>query len=164
MMKTPLVEVRSSNLEGQGVFAIVPIAGGTVVLPLTGKPITRAEMDKIGYNHVIHLQIDENLFLEAHDGPDDFFNHSCVPNTAFTEDGRAFRTLRDIAVGEELLFDYCTAEETVEQKVTCLCGEPQCRGLIGGFADLSPEDQQRLYPFCLPYLKRKYENILRKTG
>jgi hypothetical protein len=63
-----------------------------------------------------------------------WFNHSCEPNTevlANHEQARGVRAwwvaLRDIAVGEEITYDYGFTAEVAEP---CACGAAGCRGVI----------------------------------
>ena len=64
-----------------------------------------------------------------------WFNHSCEPNSEVhskwdheQDTMRAWWTAkRDIAVGEEITYDYAFAAEVAEE---CHCGAPTCRGLI----------------------------------
>lgn len=132
-------------------------------MPMTGVIVHRADLGDDSYDRAI-VQIEEDLFLEAEGGADDYINHSCAPNLAFTEDGSAFYALRDIVIGEELTYDYATSEDDGDWKVDCLCGHAQCRGVITGFPALSVADQLRLYPQARPYLRRKYQNILRNSA
>ncbi len=157
------VEVRVSEVSGQGAFARVDIASGTTVLPLTGRIVHRAQIDENDYDRAI-LQIEENLFLEAEGGPDDYINHSCSPNLAFTENGKHFVAIRDIKAGDELTFDYATCEDDPDWQWPCLCASDQCRGILSGFPSLTLLQQQKIYPYCRPYLKRKYEHIMKKAA
>jgi hypothetical protein len=66
-----------------------------------------------------------------------YINHSCDPNCeAEIENGRVFiSAVRDIAVGEELHYDYAyerSGDETDEdeKRYKCLCGTAKCRGSI----------------------------------
>jgi hypothetical protein len=64
-----------------------------------------------------------------------WFNHSCDPNTEVLSrwDHRAstmrawWVALRDIAIGEEITYDYAFGAEVAEP---CACGTARCRGLI----------------------------------
>jgi len=75
-----------------------------------------------------------------------WFNHSCEPNSevCLEWDGTSdsmkawWVALRDIAVGEEITYDYAFAAEVAEP---CYCGAPSCRGLI---VDLDPENLAEL--------------------
>jgi len=60
-----------------------------------------------------------------------FFNHSCDPNCETEEDdGRIFiSTMRDVAAGEELTYEYnlCDSDEETQD---CFCGAATCRGTM----------------------------------
>jgi SET domain-containing protein len=66
-----------------------------------------------------------------------FINHSCAPNCdAVIEDGRIWiETIRDVAPGEELAYDYAYVLEerhtpAAKRRFPCHCGAPTCRGTI----------------------------------
>lgn len=153
----PAARVLGSDVEGRGVFADEYIARGTVVLPLTGKVLQRHEFDTSDYTlHV--LQIDTDRFLMAEGGTDDYINHSCAPNLAFTEDGSAYYAIRDIAAGDELCADYSTSENDPDWVMPCLCGTKSCRGTVTGFSRLAPADKYFLLKYAMPYIRRQYQD------
>ena len=59
----------------------------------------------------------------------------------------------DLAPGEELFWHYSTSMNEQGWSVPCDCGAPDCRGEIRSFCDLSVEDQARLRPLALAYLR-----------
>jgi [histone H3]-lysine9 N-trimethyltransferase SUV39H len=88
---------------------------------------------------------------EYYGGPTRFINHSCEPNcrqyvVSMNKNDpliyeTAFFAIRDIAVGEELVFDYLDKDEQEEEdseqaaddetltedSIRCLCGAKKCR-------------------------------------
>lgn len=149
------VMVRASGMSGQGAFAAADIPAGTKLLPLTGTVMRRDQVDwdaDIGV-----MQIGDDKFLVADGMADDYINHSCDPNVAFTPDGMGYYALCEIASGEEILADYATHEYDAGWSVECLCGSAKCRGALTGFADLDAVTQKRLLPFALPYIRIKFE-------
>ncbi len=69
-----------------------------------------------------------------------FMNHCCEPNceTEEDEDDRIFVVaLRDIAAGEELVYEY-NLWDSDEAKQDCYCGKPKCRGTM-----FSPAEVER---------------------
>jgi hypothetical protein len=64
-----------------------------------------------------------------------WFNHSCEPNSEvrsrWDHEAKTIRAwwiaVRDIAVGEEITYDYGFAAEVAEP---CTCGTARCRGVI----------------------------------
>jgi uncharacterized protein len=59
-----------------------------------------------------------------------YLNHSCDPNCEVDEvKGRVWLfALRDIAAGEELVWDYNLYDD--EDPAPCHCGSPKCRGTM----------------------------------
>ena len=67
-----------------------------------------------------------------------FVNHSCDPNCETDEeDGRVFiASIRKIAAGEELTYDYCLYDG--DDDAPCYCGSRKCRKSM-----YSPEELRR---------------------
>jgi len=65
--------------------------------------------------------------------PDAYINHSCAPNSEIQINRPTIHlvALRDIALGEEVTFDYATLYER-PWSMKCSCGTPSCRGTILG--------------------------------
>jgi SET domain-containing protein len=146
------VYVKESAQHGRGVFARHPIGAGDPIICFSGPLLGRSEVDPDDY----HLQIGEELYLGPSGLPDDYINHSCKPNSGFGPD-LVLYAMRDIEVDEEVTWDYSTAiDEADFSGFSCTCGAAQCRGRVRSFRDLSLDDQRRLRPWLLPYLKEKY--------
>lgn len=102
------------------------------------------------------MQIDHGLYLVADPqdpDPSDFINHGCEPNIGFTRGDLWFFALRDIAEGEELLWDYSTSMNERGWAVPCRCAASGCRGAIRSFCDLTPAQQEALRGIALRYLR-----------
>jgi len=80
----PRVEVRSSIIEGKGMFAREPIKKGDVVVIWGGTLMTEEDIKAGKARRHSIAAIDEGLYLAGlpneGDSPDDFMNHSCDPN------------------------------------------------------------------------------------
>ncbi|MHB1951037.1 MAG: SET domain-containing protein [Acidiferrobacteraceae bacterium] len=147
-----VIEIRDSPQHGRGVFAVLPIPAGTVVLEFDGPRLSAHEVVQDSY----HLQIGDHEYLGASHQADDYVNHSCDPNCGIGE-GLALWALRDIRAGEELTWDYSTAiDEDGFPGFPCRCGTPRCRGIVRSFRDLPASERRRLWPWLMPYLRRKY--------
>jgi SET domain-containing protein len=72
-----------------------------------------------------------------------FMNHCCEPNCETEEeDERIFVVaLRDIAAGEELVYEY-NLWDSDEATQDCFCGKPNCRGTM--FAADEVERREKL--------------------
>jgi len=147
-----MIYVSESPQHGRGVFAGIPIAMGTALITFHGPLLRRAELDPYDY----HLQIGDDLYLGASGEADDYVNHSCAPNAGFTE-GLVLCAMRDIAVDEEITWDYsCAIDEADFLGFPCACGAVSCRGIVQSFRYLAPVVRERVRPWTLPYLRDRY--------
>lgn len=96
---TERVEARPSPVHGTGVFATAGIGEGELIGHYEGDPATGDG------TYVLWVEDDDGGW-EGIEGTGvlRFLNHSRSPNVEF--DGPQLYALRDIAVDEELLFDY----------------------------------------------------------
>lgn len=142
---TRRIQTRRSGVHGKGVYAVVDLAEGELVLEYTGEVITWEEAlrrhphDPSDPNHTFYFHTDDAHVIDAKFGGNSsrWINHSCAPNCeAEVDGGRVFiRTLRPIVAGEELFYDYglvidepYTAQ--LKAQYPCWCGTPQCRGTL----------------------------------
>ena len=138
-------EIRGSPIQGLGAFATRPIAAGTRLIEYAGARLTPAEADARypdvpdERHHTFLFAIDDDVVIDASvDGNDArFINHSCDPNCdAVVDDGRIWiETIRDVAVGEELAYDYAFVLEerhspSAKRRYPCNCGAATCRGTL----------------------------------
>ena len=121
----------------------------------SGECLHRTQVDFNDY----HLQVGEDVYIGPSGGADDYVNHSCEPNCGF-QNGLELVAMRDIAVGEELTWDYSSAiDEAGSDGFPCCCGSANCRGQVTSFRDLPQDAQARLRPWLLPYLLAKYFSV-----
>jgi SET domain-containing protein len=132
-------------MHGLGAFAVRPIPEGTRLVEYAGARLTPDEADERypevpgDVHHTYLFAIDDDIVIDASvDGNDArFINHSCDPNCdAVVEDDRIWiETIRDVAVGEELAYDYAFIlperhTPAAKRKYPCNCGSSNCRGTI----------------------------------
>ena len=137
--------VRSSDIQGRGVFAQQPIAKGDLIGEYTGERITEAEADRRypfaddERHHTFLFRLDNEMIIDAEHGGSavKYINHSCDPNCeAVEEDDRILiYALKNIKPGVELAYDYnFILEERHSPKAKaqypCYCGSKKCRGTI----------------------------------
>ena len=137
--------LRDSPIQGRGAFALRPIRRGTRIIEYTGEVISPEEADRryddgsMGRHHTFLFSVSRRKVIDAGvDGNDArFINHSCAPNCeAVDERSRIYiEAIRNIALGEELTYDYAyerdgTEDEKWEELYACKCGAPTCRGTI----------------------------------
>jgi hypothetical protein len=151
----PRVEVRTSTIEGRGLFATAPIAAGEVVETLGGKLDADEDRSGLGPNAHSSLAIDEGINLvQAGDDPVQYGNHSCDPNLWMADEVTVIAR-RPIEAGEELTIDYALQTGYEGWSMTCSCGAPDCRGVVTGRDWRDPELQRRYAGHWSPFLQRR---------
>ena len=135
---------------GLGVFAARATPGGAIVMldedgDYYRNVVTYQELRRRGYGLDITLQVGHDAYKLPNCTLDDFTNHSCDPNTGIHLTARGMRifALRDIAAHEELTYDYSTYLNNPHERMRCLCGAANCRGVIGNFSALPPALKRR---------------------
>jgi len=127
----PLV-VRPSPIHSVGVYTTAPIRKGVRVVEYTGERITPEEADRRydGVSRTYLYGLEDGKTVIDGDGLGAYLNHSCDPNCEVDEiKGRVWLfALRDIAAGEELVWDYNLYDD--EAPAPCHCGSPKCRGTM----------------------------------
>lgn len=132
--------IRSSDIHAAGCFALEDIPKGTRVLEYTGERITKAEGDNRydgrPFTYLFGVG-DGEVVIDGH-GMAMFVNHSCDPNceTDEEEDRVFIASIRDIAAGEELTYDYWLYDG--DDDAPCYCGSSNCRGTM-----YSPEEVKK---------------------
>jgi len=148
------------SLGGKGVFSKKNFFVGDFIMDFGGKIYQLEDLPK-PYDTVDdhYMQIDDTLYLGPSGAFDDFINHSCDPNCGVQINGEKVQLLaiKNIAVGDELTWDYSTTMAEDNWEMDCLCGTRNCRGRIRDFKYLPVEIQKQ-------YLLAKVvpEYILRK--
>ncbi len=137
---------RRSAIHGRGVFARHAIPDGTRILEYTGERITKAEAGRReaqrlerqargGDDSVYVFVLNRRYDLDGREGGSvaRFINHSCAPNCRpEVSRGRIWIVARrDIAVGDELTFDY-GFPFAEWRRHPCRCGAARCAGFIVG--------------------------------
>ncbi len=131
--QTNSVEVRSSPINGRGVFAAVPLPGRRKLGEIDGRlvklPGARKAIAKSP--KIYFVELDDQWALDCSDGgPFKHLNHSCEPNCYLRISRRRLEvySLRPLAAGVELTVDYGVTPHA--GGMTCRCGAAKCRRLL----------------------------------
>ena len=145
-----LFETRLTPDKGRGLFAVQPIARGTLLMEMKGWLASTADL----HDDWLAMQVGNDLWL-CSDGTltDDCGNHSCDPNAGFVTGEPVLYALRDIAAGEELCWDYSTSLSEPGWTLHCRCGSPKCRGVVRAWPELTQQERERLVGIALRYLR-----------
>ncbi len=144
-----LLGISSSRIHGLGVFAQEAIAQGSRIIEYTGEIISDAEADcryddrTMDRHQTFLFSLADGRCIDGAVGGNDarFMNHSCDPNCEAVEvNGRIWiETIRPIALGEELTYDYgykrLEGDDALASFYGCRCGASICRNTI-----LAPQD------------------------
>jgi len=157
------VELRESPTQGTGVFANKSMKSGDVVLIIDDSHLVTDESVLTPQQHEFDLDyVDGKTILMQ--SPEKFINHSCEPNVYVkTRDGnRCVLAIRDIAVDEEITYDYAVNGDN-NGTFVCHCGSSNCRKVyVGDFFKLPIERQQYYLPYLDDWFVEKYREKLSK--
>ena len=144
-LTNPRLLIRSSAIHAAGCYTLDPVAKGRRLLEYDGPRIAKSVADEryAGRPVTYLFGFGENNEVIDGFGPAMFINHSCAPNCETEEeDGHIFiAALRDIAAGEELLYEY-NLYDSDEDTAPCYCGASECRGTM--FSDAEIERRAKL--------------------
>ena len=154
---SPKLEVRSSPIEGLGLFATRAIDAEEPVAVMGGRVLTDDEFA----GHVATAErwsaaaIDEGLnVLQDPDDPLIRGNHSCDPNM-WMVDELTLVARRPISRAEEMTVDYALMTVDEGWQVACRCARPPCRGTITGTDWRQPDLQVRYRGHFSPFIERR---------
>src|ERR1700712_3992024 len=125
--------VRSSAIHAAGCYTTKKIKKGTRLCEYEGERFTKEEADERYKDKFVTYLFscgETGLVIDGF-GTSMFINHCCEPNCDTQEiDGRIYvQTIRDIAAGEELTYEYNLWDSDDEEQ-DCYCGVPTCRGTM----------------------------------
>jgi hypothetical protein len=156
----PAAQRRTSDIEGDGMFAAENLSAGTVVARLHGHVVDDVTLRRLfteadaagGYVDTLMVDDDENLVL-APDQLIHYCNHSCDPSL-WHIDAYTIATRRAVTAGEELTIDYATQTTHHDFEMTCNCGTALCRGTVTGVDWTDPDWQRRYGDHVVPAVHR----------
>jgi len=164
---SPKLEVRAWHGQNRGwhgqhgVFAVEPVRAGELISVWSGVVVNAEQLAQLPDENRRHtIQVEDHLFFASilPDEPADYINHSCNPNAGL--DGQlTLVALRNIKPGEEISFDYSTADSTPYDEFDCKCGARTCRGHVTGNDWRRPELWRRYKGHFMPYLQRKIDRL-----
>ena len=104
--------VKTSPINGRGLFAVGPYRAGETLMFIDGEPIDETEAlrrERAEANWYIYWNDGRSYIDTAGSQKGRYLNHACLPNTVTLprdEVSLYLVALRDIAAGEELTLDY----------------------------------------------------------
>jgi len=143
----PRLMIRSSAIHAAGCITLDPVRRGQRILEYDGPRLAKSMAD-IRYAERIVTYLfgigDGDMVIDGF-GTGMFLNHSCDPNCESENRGDRIFVIatRDIAAGEELVYEYNLYDSDLEDTCDCYCGAPQCRGTM--FSDLEVKRRARAF-------------------
>lgn len=159
MLHPAIRRIQTSTIHGTGLVAGTTIKKDEIIWKreadmqvfAIGEVLTWPE-DKQERFFWFAFQCDAETFIYTVED-DGYMNHSCDPNTWWLDD-ETLIARRDIAVGEEVTYDYATTEISIFYEMNCQCGTASCRGLITEKDHLN-SSWQTLYGDHIPSFVKK---------
>src|SRR3989344_6629940 len=139
--------IKESNA-GKGVFANKNFKRLEKIIDFKIEPIVRSTEipdDPETNNNNHYLQIGKHTYLGPSGEIDDYFNHSCDPNSGLkiSKNKVTLISIKKIKKGEEITFDYSTTMYNDRWTMRCVCESRNCRKIIGNFADIPKEIKKK---------------------
>jgi hypothetical protein len=156
---TPLAEPFGTTPHGFGSRATAVIPAGISVATFGGTALTHSAFAKYDAERRSRsLQVDTHLIFlgPTTREPGDSINHSCEPNCGM-RNATTIVAMRDIAIGEELTFDYAMSDASDYDEFDCNCGTSLCRGRVCADDWRLDTLRHRYKGFFSPYIQRKID-------
>ena len=128
------VTVRTSAIDGEGVFAAQAIAAQRKIGEIRGESLSvdDARIRATRHERIMIVEVSPRRAIDFSKSTDPmrYTNHSCAPNARLhIHQGRVeFYSLRRIEPGEEITVRYGDTHH--EGRLACRCGAPGCIGRI----------------------------------
>lgn len=158
-------EIRESPITGKGLFAKEKIKKGEIINFTEGKILTLGEYKKLSEKQQdFCYDIDDNHVLCPEDfdnlTPDWFINHSCDSNCGALSDYHSIVAMRNINIGEEIIYDYAMLDFDPGWSMECHCGSVNCRRIITGNDWKNREIQEKYKGFFQKNIKLAFNEII----
>lgn len=156
---SPKAQARATEKKGWGSFAISPILRGELVASFGGYVVKKSDLKNFSAERISRsIQVSEDLYLISGESPEpgDQINHSCEPNCGLLG-STVVVALRNIAVGEEISYDYAMSDSDAYDEFNCECKSALCRGVVTGQDWMKPELQDKYKGFFSAYLQKRID-------
>jgi uncharacterized protein len=126
------IVIRPSRIHAAGVFTTTPIRKGSRVVEYAGPRLSPEKANELydGATRTYLYGLEDGKTVIDGEGMGAYLNHSCDPNCEVDEIKKRvwILAIRNIAAGEELLWDYNLYDD--DDPAPCHCGSTKCRGTM----------------------------------
>ena len=143
------VVARTSRLHGKGLFAARDLAAGERLIEYRGKRYGKDQTPRLRDTGATKfLRLSDGTGING-SGRAALANHGCEPNCELVEETESgwlrawLYTLRPVAKGEELVWDYrldVVSRDEAYSDWACACGAAQCRGTMADPSGITESD------------------------
>ena len=144
---------KTKDGKGYGLFAMKDFDVGEPIM--TSSPSSPSSSSSS--SHSVQIGWNEHVVMDL---PAVLINHSCDANVGMRNNHNGkndviinFCAIRPIQKGEELTWDYETAEWELSAPFPCSCGSDSCRGTIRGYKHNGSIVRERYGAYRADYLK-----------
>jgi hypothetical protein len=146
---------------GMYVVTSRPIPAGTIVVAWSGPVVDREVFATFDHHVRSHsVQVADDLFLIPPDPLElvDYVNHSCDPTCGMLG-SQMLVSMRPLAAGDEISFDYAMCDTDPYDEFTCACESENCRGQVTATDWMLPELQARYDGYFSAYIQRRLDAL-----
>ena len=162
------VYVFDAGPAGRGLKAGEALPAGSFIMEYVGEIITIEEMEAraikypqegLKHRYFLILDDDEGVIVDSQKKANwsRYINHSCDPNCHMekwrvgSEDRMAVYTVKNVAAGEELTFDYKWERMGDKPTIKCYCGTAKCRGWVDYYKPQTKKVMKKISPSSSKY-------------
>ncbi len=162
----PHLTVSESTIHGNGLFASKLIAESDVLVMFGGTIFNIDDIRKGLCDPKTTIAISEKQWLgnlfDAAKEPDDYINHSCLPNAGL-RDALTLVATKNVEAGDEIVVDYSVWVNDPGYLLTenCLCGSSNCRKRITGNDWMRLDVIKQNIGFYSPFLNARISALLK---
>jgi SET domain len=124
--------INNSNTQQKSLHATTVFNAGETICKFSAA----TELENPTY---LTVQIGINKHITLSPNFIQYINHSCDPNVFFNTSTMELMALKNISIGDELVFFYPSTEWDMTQSFQCFCGSLACLKEIKGAAYLSAD-------------------------
>ena len=149
--------VKSSPIDGKGLFADEDIKKGEFIQYITGKRVKKVATSKDdGYEEMKNWYgVGKSIWIDPEGTHFAYLNHSCEPSTAIGGT-KSLVALKDIKCGEEITIDYSVTDPDPLWEMKCACNTPTCRKIIRSIEYVPTEVFRKHFPNVPRYFQKRY--------
>ena len=153
------VFVKTSDIQGRGVFAARNFRAGEEILEIDDSHIVKDETVLSTEDWEFNADYFDGVVVIMQE-PERCINHSCDPNTYIktVDKVRKLFTIRDISAGDEISCDYSINSDNVGS-FPCTCGAKRCRKIyVGDYFKLPTEIQIEYLPYLEEWFIKQHQD------